>query len=143
MSGESPSTKPVILDRQRIGVIGLGDGGLTEAVEFARAGFSVTGFEINEEHVQSVRAGRSYVVDVSSEELGAMVASSARQATADFDRLAGMDLEQTIADGTREPLFLAPHDIIFVPRTRIANANLWVKQHIVDLLPFRLAPPIP
>jgi protein involved in polysaccharide export with SLBB domain len=54
-----------------------------------------------------------------------------------------LDLEQTIADGTREPLFLAPHDVIFVPRTRIANANLWVKQHIVDLLPFRLAPPIP
>jgi len=52
-----------------------------------------------------------------------------------------LNLEQTIADGSREPLFLAPHDIIFVPRTRIANANLWVKQHIVDLLPFRLAPP--
>jgi protein involved in polysaccharide export with SLBB domain len=54
-----------------------------------------------------------------------------------------IDLEKTIADGSREPLFLAPHDIVFVPRTRIANANLWVKQHIVDLLPFRLAPPIP
>jgi protein involved in polysaccharide export with SLBB domain len=52
-----------------------------------------------------------------------------------------LNMEQTIGEGTREPLFLAPHDIIFVPRTRIANANLWVKQHIVDLLPFRLAPP--
>jgi protein involved in polysaccharide export with SLBB domain len=52
-----------------------------------------------------------------------------------------LNLEESIADGTREPLVLAPHDIIFVPRTRIANANLWVKQHIVDLLPFRLAPP--
>jgi len=91
MSGESPSTKPMILDRQRIGVIGLGYVGLTEAVEFARAGFSVTGFEIDEERVQSVRAGRSYVVDVSSEELGTMVASRALQATADFDRLADMD----------------------------------------------------
>jgi protein involved in polysaccharide export with SLBB domain len=54
-----------------------------------------------------------------------------------------LNLEETIGDGTREPLFLAPHDVVFVPRTRIANANLWVKQHIVDLLPFRLAPPIP
>jgi protein involved in polysaccharide export with SLBB domain len=52
-----------------------------------------------------------------------------------------LDLEKPLAKGPAEPLFLAPHDIIFVPRTRIANANLWVKQHIVDLLPFRLAPP--
>jgi len=51
-----------------------------------------------------------------------------------------INLEQAIADGTREPLFLAPHDIVFVPRTFIANANIWVKQHIVDLLPFRLSP---
>jgi len=51
-----------------------------------------------------------------------------------------LDLEQAIVDGTREPLFLAPHDIVFVPRTAIANANVWVKQHIIDLLPFRLSP---
>ena len=54
-----------------------------------------------------------------------------------------LNLEQSLAEGSREPLVLAPHDIIFVPRSRIANANLWVKQYIVDLLPFRLAPPIP
>jgi hypothetical protein len=54
-----------------------------------------------------------------------------------------LNLEQTIADGTREPLFLARHDIIFVPRTRIATANLRVTQNIVDLLPFRLALPVP
>jgi protein involved in polysaccharide export with SLBB domain len=51
-----------------------------------------------------------------------------------------LDLEQAIADGTREPLYLAPSDIVFVPRTPIANANLWVKQHLVDLLPVRLSP---
>jgi protein involved in polysaccharide export with SLBB domain len=50
-----------------------------------------------------------------------------------------LDLEKALAAGPAD-LFLAPHDIIFVPRTRIANANLWVKQHIVDLLPFRLSP---
>jgi polysaccharide biosynthesis/export protein PslD len=52
-----------------------------------------------------------------------------------------LNLEQSIADGSREPLFLAPHDVVFVPRTRVANANLFVKQYIVDMLPFRLAPP--
>jgi protein involved in polysaccharide export with SLBB domain len=52
-----------------------------------------------------------------------------------------LDLEKSLASGSQEPLALAPHDVVFVPRTHIANANLWVKQHIVDLLPFRLAPP--
>ena len=32
---------------------------------------------------------------------------------------------------------LLPSDIVYVPRTPIANANLWVKQYIVDLLLFR------
>jgi protein involved in polysaccharide export with SLBB domain len=52
-----------------------------------------------------------------------------------------LDLEKYLNEGTTEPLALAPHDVVFVPRSRIANANLWVKQYIVDLLPFRLAPP--
>ncbi len=56
-----------------------------------------------------------------------------------------LDLEQTVADGTREPLYLAPYDIVYVPRTAIADAGLWVRQHITDLFPiFRGATmPIP
>ena len=38
--------------------------------------------------------------------------------------------------GIEEPLILAPHDVIFVPRSSIAEANLWVKQHITELIPF-------
>jgi protein involved in polysaccharide export with SLBB domain len=38
--------------------------------------------------------------------------------------------------GLEEPLVLAPHDVIFVPRSSIAEANLWVKQHITELIPF-------
>jgi hypothetical protein len=33
-------------------------------------------------------------------------------------------------------LLLAPHDVVYVPRTSISEANLWVKQHILDLFPF-------
>jgi UDP-N-acetyl-D-glucosamine dehydrogenase len=83
--------EPATAERQRIGVIGLGYVGLTEAVEFARVGFSVTGFEINEERVRSVQSGRSYLVDVSSEELGTAVDTGALRATADFAELGGMD----------------------------------------------------
>jgi protein involved in polysaccharide export with SLBB domain len=46
-----------------------------------------------------------------------------------------VNLEDVVRDGTKEQVFLAPNDIIFVPRSSIADANLWVKQHIVDLIP--------
>ena len=37
--------------------------------------------------------------------------------------------------GTGADVVLMPRDIIVVPRSRIANADLWVKQHIRDVLP--------
>lgn len=47
-----------------------------------------------------------------------------------------IDLASVITDGSREWVRLAPHDVIFVPRTPIAEADLWVKQNLVDLIPF-------
>jgi protein involved in polysaccharide export with SLBB domain len=47
-----------------------------------------------------------------------------------------LDLEAVIRNGVEEPLSLAPHDVIFVPRTGVAEANLWVKQHITEMVPF-------
>lgn len=46
-----------------------------------------------------------------------------------------LDLDQVVNDGAQEPISLAPNDIVFVPRTEIANANIWVRQHITDLIP--------
>ena len=46
-----------------------------------------------------------------------------------------LNLEQTTNDGVREPVALAPHDVLFVPRTEVADANLWVRQHITDMIP--------
>jgi protein involved in polysaccharide export with SLBB domain len=47
-----------------------------------------------------------------------------------------VNLDEVVRDGTKEQVLLAPNDIVFVPRSSIADANLWVKQHIVDLVPF-------
>jgi protein involved in polysaccharide export with SLBB domain len=47
-----------------------------------------------------------------------------------------VDLAAVVTDGTKEPLYLAPHDIVYVPKTPIANAGLWIKQHLVDIVPF-------
>lgn len=47
-----------------------------------------------------------------------------------------VDLAEAIHNAQKELIYLAPHDVIYVPRTAIADADLWVKQHIIDLIPF-------
>lgn len=47
-----------------------------------------------------------------------------------------INLEEVFTDGTKEPIHLAPHDVLVIPRTPIANANLWVRQHLTDMVPF-------
>jgi protein involved in polysaccharide export with SLBB domain len=47
-----------------------------------------------------------------------------------------LNLAATVTDGIKEPISLAPHDVLYVPRTEIAEANLWVEQHITGLFPF-------
>ncbi len=71
----------------RVGVIGLGYVGLPLAVELARAGFDVTGFEIDAEKVRSIEAGISYIGDVPTEDLAAMCEAGRLRATTDFDEL--------------------------------------------------------
>jgi protein involved in polysaccharide export with SLBB domain len=55
-----------------------------------------------------------------------------------------VDLGRVVHNGEPEQIALLPQDVVFVPRTGIANANVWVRQHITDLLPFlRMQTPFP
>ena len=74
-----------------VGVIGLGYVGLPLAVEFARAGFTVTGFDVDESKVSAITAGRSYILDVSTEDVAACVKSGKLRATTDMSKLGEMD----------------------------------------------------
>ena len=76
----------------RIGVIGLGYVGLPLAVEFALAGFHVTGFDVDATKVGEINAGRSYIPDVPQDDLGKVVTSGHLKATTDMRELASMDV---------------------------------------------------
>jgi len=72
------------LDDYRIAVFGLGHIGLPTAALFARAGFNVTGVDINSETVEKVNIGRSPVMEPGLEELVMEVVGMGRlQATTD------------------------------------------------------------
>jgi UDP-N-acetyl-D-glucosamine dehydrogenase len=74
-----------------LGVIGLGYVGLPLAVSMAKAGFKVTGFELSEEKVASLQRGESYIIDVDSADVAAMVEAGRLTATTDMSGLADVD----------------------------------------------------
>ncbi len=84
--------KDKIRNRQaRIGIIGLGYVGLPLAVEFSKAGFEVTGFDVDLAKVDAINKGHSYIGDVSSEDVSAASKAGKLSATADMSRLHDMD----------------------------------------------------
>jgi len=90
------STIAALLDRIRsrdahVGVIGLGYVGLPLAVEFARAGFSVTGFDVDAHKAAQINAGTSYIPDVPDADLAAAVRGGKLRATTDMRGLGEMD----------------------------------------------------
>ena len=75
----------------KVGVLGLGYVGLPLAVEFATAGFDVTGIDVQADKVDRFNAGRSYVKDVKDEVFGPLVQAGKLRATTDFSVIEGLD----------------------------------------------------
>lgn len=74
-----------------LGVCGLGYVGLPLAVEKAKAGFKVLGFDVQESKVKMVNDGINYIGDVVNEDLEAIVKSGNLRATTDFSAVASCD----------------------------------------------------
>lgn len=75
----------------RVGILGLGYVGLPLAVEFARAGFTVTGIDREMSKVERINSGESYILDVPGAVLGPLVATGKLRATSDFDVIHTLD----------------------------------------------------
>jgi UDP-N-acetyl-D-glucosamine dehydrogenase len=76
----------------KISIVGLGYVGLPLAVAFSEAGFNILAIDIQQERVNSVRRGQSYIADVSTERLQAAVARHCLQATTDQSSLREADV---------------------------------------------------
>ena len=75
----------------RVGVVGLGYVGLPLAVEFAQAGFTVTGIDIDKTKVHLLNRGESYIQDVPTSVLKPLVDAGKLRATTDFAAVAELD----------------------------------------------------
>ncbi len=74
-----------------IAILGLGYVGLPLAVVFGEAGFKVTGVDPDARKVDSLEKGESYIPDVKTEAVAALVKSGHLKATTDFSVLKNMD----------------------------------------------------
>ena len=85
-----------LLDKIRSGeahvaVIGLGYVGLPLAVEFAKAGLPTLALDVDPVKIDQIELGKSYIADVPSDEVSAVVASGHLRPTRDFSVLATVD----------------------------------------------------
>ena len=82
--------------KAQIGIIGLGYVGLPLVIEFCKAGFNVTGFDIDANKVTLLKKGESYIKHIDRSRIAPLVHPSPKgpvpfSPTSDFARLANMD----------------------------------------------------
>ncbi len=73
----------------KVGVIGLGYVGLPLVIEFAKAGYPVTGFDIDPKKIEILKQGKSYIKHIDSARVAQCGPSFTP--TSDFSKLADMD----------------------------------------------------
>ena len=78
-------------DDLTFGIVGLGYVGLPLAVEAARAGLNVLGFDVKESVVEGINAGRSHIQDLTDAEVGEHVKAGRLSATTEMERLGECD----------------------------------------------------
>jgi len=74
-----------------IGIVGLGYVGLPLALAFAKIGFKVLGFDIQQRRVDWVNRGYSYIADVDKKSLADAIEMKSLEATTDQSRLKQVD----------------------------------------------------
>ncbi len=117
--------------RARIGVIGLGYVGLPLAVEFARAGFHVVGYDVDAAKAATLNSGVSYIPDVPTAHVADVVANGTLRATTDARELADVDVIDicvpTPLRKTKDP------DLSYVVQAVEATATVLRKGQLVIL----------
>ncbi|MGO9273363.1 MAG: nucleotide sugar dehydrogenase [Terriglobia bacterium] len=114
----------------RVGVVGMGYVGLPLALLFARGGFHTTGFDIDPEKVQKLRAGQTYIKHIPAETIAGAIEKKRFWATDDFQELAEMDAivicVPTPLDDHREPDLSFIRDTAEAIRPRLRAGQLVV-----------------
>ena len=115
----------------KVGIIGCGYVGLPLGLRFAEIGHHVMGFDLDENKVNQLNAGKSYIQHISGDKIQTHVKSGHFGATTDFSKLRGMDAVlicvPTPLDERREP------DLSYVEQTARAIAPHLQRNQLIVL----------
>jgi UDP-N-acetyl-D-glucosamine dehydrogenase len=90
-SGYAQLSELIQTKRAIIGVIGLGYVGLPLIRAFTSAGFRCIGFDVDQNKVDQLKAGQSYIKHIDSAALAALIEENRFEPTSDMRRLSGAD----------------------------------------------------
>ncbi len=107
----------------KVAVIGLGYVGLPLSVELAKAGFDVTGFDVNKKKIKLLNSGKSDIDDIPHHQVKEMVDSGHFKATDDPKRMRDID---TISICVPTPLSKTKDPDV----SYILSAVNWVKPYM-------------
>jgi UDP-N-acetyl-D-glucosamine dehydrogenase len=114
-----------------IGIIGMGYVGLPLALSFARAGFRVTGFDVDAAKVEKLQKRQTYIRHIPSAAIAEAIVKRDLRATDDFRRLRDMDAilicVPTPLDEHREP------DMSYVRNTAESIASVLHPDQLIIL----------
>ncbi len=114
-----------------MGVCGLGYVGLPLAVDKAKHGFRTIGFDVQQEKVEMVNAGKNYIGDVVDADLKELVSKGMLRATTDFSFVKDVDFiaicVPTPLDAHQQP------DISYVKNSAIAISKFLTRGTMVVL----------
>ncbi len=115
----------------RVGIIGLGYVGLPLLYTFHKAGLTVIGFDIDEEKINSINDGHSYIKHFHDSQIKELSVSNNCSVTSDFSELRGVDsiliCVPTPLDHHREP------DMTYVINTAETIGDYLQKDQLVIL----------
>ncbi len=106
--------------KAKVGIIGLGYVGLPLALEFAKAGFKVLGFDVDAKKADALNRGESYIGHIPARRIKQATTRKKFEATTDFPRIGEVDAilicVPTPLTPRREP------DLSFIEKTAKAIA---------------------
>ncbi|KGK87870.1 MULTISPECIES: nucleotide sugar dehydrogenase [unclassified Clostridium] len=115
----------------KLGVVGLGYVGLPLAVEKAKAGYEVIGFDVQDKKVEMVNEGHNYIGDVVDADLKKIIEEGKLKATTDFSFVSEVDAV-SIAVPTPLDLYKQP-DLSYVVSSAKSIAKYLHKGMLVVL----------
>ncbi len=133
----------------RVGIIGLGYVGLPLATAFAEAGLEGRGVDVSAQRVAEVNAGRSYIDDVTTDQLAPLVASGRLTGSTDGGSLRGCqailiclptplddhrvpDLSYVVAGGEMAATNLSPGTLVVLESSTYPGTTRELLQPILE-----------